>query len=139
MTEKLYHGSCHCGAVRFGARIDLDNGTYRCNCSHCAKARSWFTLVAPEKFTLIAGEDVQQEYSWVPPGREAANLHFRFCKICGVRTPGMGDHGPGGAPFCFIPIALLDDAEADVLAQSLHYLDGRNDRFDRPPADTRLL
>src|SRR5579864_4223532 len=107
MAEKTYCGSCHCGAVRFEAQIDLDGGTMRCNCSHCAKVRSWYTLIAPEKLTPLAGEDAQQEYTWVPPGRRAANLHFRFCKTCGVRTPGFGDHGPGGGPFWFIPVALL--------------------------------
>jgi hypothetical protein len=139
MAEKAYSGSCHCGAVRFTARIDLDAGTTRCNCSYCAKVRSWFTLIAPEKLTLVAGEYAQQEYTWVPPGRPAANLHFRFCKTCGVRTPGFGEHGPGGGPFCFIPIALLDDADADALAGGLHYIDGKHDRYDRQPADMRLM
>ena len=78
MSLKTYAGSCHCGAVRFEAEIDLSEATSRCNCSICAKARAWFVLVRPDRFRQIAGADAQTEYQWVPAGRPGANLHYRF-------------------------------------------------------------
>ncbi len=140
MSVKTYAGSCHCGAVRFEADVDLAEGTYRCNCSICTKARAWFTLVPVDRFRLLAGAGAQSEYRWAPPGH-TPNLHYRFCTTCGIRTPGYGEHpGASGAPFYFVPIAALDDVDPDELAAApLRFVDGRHDRRDRSPADTRLL
>ncbi|MDB5518426.1 MAG: glutathione-dependent formaldehyde-activating [Tardiphaga sp.] len=139
MALKTYSGSCHCGAVRFEADIDLSQGTNRCNCSICAKARSWFALVSPDRFRQIRGAEAQAEYQWTPAGQPGSHLHYRFCKTCGVRTAGRGEHGPGGSPFYFIAVAVLDDANADELAESIRYVDGRHNRFDRAPDDIRLM
>jgi hypothetical protein len=139
MPLKTYRGSCHCGTVRFEADIDLSKGTHRCNCSICAKGRSWFVLVSPDRFRQLSSAGAETEYHWVPAGRPAPNLHFRFCKTCGVRTAGRGEHGPECGPFCFIAVASLDDADADELAASIRYLDGRNDRYHQPPDDIRLM
>ncbi len=141
MSLRTYRGSCHCGAVRFEADIDLAEGTLRCNCSHCWKARTWFTLVPVERFRLLSGADAEAEYRWARPGCARPNLHFRFCRTCGIRTPGYGEHGPAaGAPFYFVPIAALDDVDLDELAAApLRLVDGRHDRYDRPPAEALLM
>jgi hypothetical protein len=49
---KTYRGSCTCGAVAFEADLELANGTIRCNCSFCKKARLWF---APANGRYIQG------------------------------------------------------------------------------------
>jgi hypothetical protein len=108
--------------------------------SICTKARAWFTLVDVDRFRLLKGADAESEYRWAPPGRERSNLHYRFCRKCGIRTPGYGEHGPSGGPFYFVPIAALDDVDPDELAAApLRYINGRHDRYDRAPDDTRLM
>ena len=54
MSLKHVLGSCHCGAVRYEADVDLSKGTIRCNCSICTKARAWFTFAGGEQFHLLA-------------------------------------------------------------------------------------
>lgn len=139
MAIKTYTGSCHCGAVRFQADIDFIKGTTKCNCSICAKARSWFVLVPLDRARLLSGTEAQTEYQWVPPGHDRANLHYRFCKTCGIRTFGRGDDAQGNG-FYFVSVAALDGVDRDVLASAqTRYVDGRHDHYDRAPNDIRAL
>jgi hypothetical protein len=81
MTKKTYHGSCHCGTVAFEATIDFEKGTTRCNCSICTKARFWFAIVQADDFKIEKGEDQLSDYTWVPPGKSKANLHYRSVRL----------------------------------------------------------
>ena len=71
-------GSCHCGAVKFEARVDATAGT-ACNCSVCTKVGAIGTIVRPDAFTLLSGERNLSAYEW--GGRTAKRY---FCKTCGV-------------------------------------------------------
>ena len=140
MPLKTYTGSCHCGAVRFEAVIDFTRGATKCNCSICAKARSWFVIVPGDRARLISGADAQTEYQWVPPGHARANLHYRFCKTCGIRTLGHGDDDSTGKPFYFVNVAALDGVDPDVLAGApTRYVNGRLGQYDQAPRDIRAL
>jgi hypothetical protein len=66
-------------AIRFEADLDLDEGSNRCNCSYCAKARTWFAFAkGPQRFRLLDGAGVS-EYRWTPPGELEPHLTFTFC------------------------------------------------------------
>lgn len=139
MALKTYSGSCHCGAVRFEADIDISKGTIRCNCSICAKTRAWFAFVTADRVRMTNGAEALADYQWTPPGKPHPHLHYRFCRTCGVRAFAQGDNPALGGAFYAVAVATLEDANPDELAASIKSVDGRNDHYDQRPKDTRLM
>jgi hypothetical protein len=129
--KKTHKGSCHCGAVRFEADIDLAAGTVKCNCSICKKGRNWLAAVGPGDFRLLAGESELSEYQF---GRKA--IRHRFCRNCGLRP---FSH-KSDKSFYAVNLACLDDADpAELIAAPLAFVDGLHDDFKNPPKETRHL
>jgi hypothetical protein len=133
--KRTYHGSCHCGRVRFEADIDLAAGSGRCNCSYCTKKRNWGVIIKPADFRLLAGKDDLADYRF-----GSGQNHHRFCKTCGIATFGDGDIKEIGGAYVSINLACLDDVSPEELAEvPVRYMDGRNDNWWAPPKVTSYL
>jgi hypothetical protein len=131
--KRTYKGSCHCGAVRFEAEIDLTKPTYRCNCSICSRNRFWPAIVKPQQFRLLAGEADLTKYLF----NTKRNEHY-FCRHCGVRCFGIGN-APSPERVYGVNLGCLEGVTPQELAATpIVYVDGRNDRHS-PPEITSYL
>lgn len=71
-------GGCHCGRVRFRARVDLDLLS-QCNCSICTKKGILHLPVPVEDFELLKGKDALTVYTF-----ETGVAQHTFCTHCGM-------------------------------------------------------
>ncbi len=95
-----YHGSCHCGAIRFEIETIIDRVT-ECNCSICRKKGILHHRVPPDKFRLLSDDTQLGTYQF---GTRIAKHHF--CKICGIHTFTR----PRAAPEIYtVNVRTLDD------------------------------
>jgi|GEM_PF-51248 len=133
---RLYFGTCHCKSVQFEVSADISAGTTKCNCSLCSKLRAWSIQVTPDSFRLLAGAPVLRDYR----GRNTVTHHF-FCDRCGVHpfarndTPNLKEQ-----VYYNINIACLEEVDVDELVEApIDYQDGKRDRWQEPPQQTRHL
>jgi hypothetical protein len=132
--KQTYFGGCHCGAVRFEADIDLSQGTVKCNCSICRKARAWLAAISADNFRLLSGADALSEYQF-----GAQRIRHPFCKHCGIKSFGRLTM-PDGQQMVAVLVSCLENvADADLAAVPVVYVNGRDDDFQSPPAETRFL
>ncbi|MDP5277394.1 GFA family protein [Sphingomonas sp. DG1-23] len=133
--QKTYHGSCHCGAIRFEADIDLTAETGKCNCSICTKRRNWGALLKPEAFRLLSGAEMLNDYSF-----GTGQGSHRFCRTCGCAPFSQGDVPEIGGAFVSVQLGALDDAtDEELAAVPVKYSDGRNNAWWNAPAVTSYL
>jgi hypothetical protein len=128
MTAATRHGSCHCGAVRFAAAIDLAAGTIKCNCTLCTKQRNWAAIAPRAAFCLLEGDAALSEYRC----NTRTEQHL-FCATCGVRPFAFGT-SPRWGDYVAVSVHCLDDTTPEELAAApVTYLDGRNDDWAAVP------
>jgi hypothetical protein len=142
MTIKTYHGSCHCGTVRFTADIDLAEGIRKCNCTFCVKAKFWKAFCYGDRFVITHGADNLGDYRSAKSDWPEGAIHHYFCKTCGVRgfAKGYLEIPPFNGWFHAVNVNCLDDVTADeIIAAPVIFEDGINDNQMQPPAETRHL
>ncbi|HTL46949.1 MAG TPA: GFA family protein [Verrucomicrobiae bacterium] len=123
MAMKTYHGSCACGKVRYEAAFDLSEGTFKCNCSICTKARLWGKSVKTDSFKLLSGKEDLSVWG--------DNILHHFCRHCGIKVFGKPK---AGGDMMVVMLGTLDDLDPkEWAAAPVRYFDGRNDNFKTEP------
>lgn len=75
---QTYHGSCHCGRVKFELQSQIDH-LFECNCSIChQRGALWHGAPGPA-MRILAGEEELSLYQF---GTNTAK-HY-FCRHCGI-------------------------------------------------------
>lgn len=139
--RKTFHGSCHCGAVRFEADVDLAEGIRMCNCSFCWKLGYRKALVPFSALRIVGGESAMREYKPEPSHWPPGNVNHYYCPTCAAHPFSRGYlEKEMGGNFWAVNVACLDDAsESELAAAPVVYEDGKRDRQDRAPEITSYL
>lgn len=138
--KKTYHGSCHCGTVRFEADVDLDEGIRKCNCSFCWKLGYRKSFAAYEALRVVGGGGGMREYLPVPSHWPPGDINHYFCPSCGAHPFSRGYLDFMGGNFWAVNVACLDDVtEEELAAAPIIYEDGKRDRQTEAPAITSYL
>jgi hypothetical protein len=109
-------GGCHCGRVRFRAKVDLVLLS-QCNCTVCTKKGILHLPVAPENFELLRGKNSLTTYTF---GTGVAQ-HI-FCSHCGMHAFYVPRSQPDRIT---VNARCLDDIDGSGL-KSTRFFDGRH-------------
>ena len=133
--KKTYHGSCHCGQVRFEVDLDLSAGTHKCNCSICRKHRLWQAMAAPGDIRFAQGKDSLREYRF----GSRLGVHLS-CPTCGTHVLGRFEGELPDGKTMGVRLHSLDDlSPQELLAAPVTIHDGIHNAYDREPAEVRHL
>lgn len=114
---KDYHGSCHCGRVKFAVNTTIDK-VIACNCSVCTKKGVLHHRVAAEQFSLLEGEEFLSVYRF-----NTNTAHHFFCRVCGIHP----FSNPRIDPDMYsINVRCLDDFDMETESYEMVNFDGRN-------------
>lgn len=110
-----YHGSCHCGAVRFEVEAPEYIEASECNCSICAKSGYLHLIVPRSKFKLVSGAEHITTYTF-----NTGVAKHTFCKTCGIKPFYIPRSNPDGYS---VNVRCLDPQPAQL---TITPFDGRN-------------
>ena len=117
MNKTTYHGSCHCGKVKYKATMNLSTVT-QCNCSICTKKGSLHHRISPDNFELLSGKEDLALYQF--DSKEAKHL---FCKQCGIHSFSHPRFDPS---MISINLRTLDDYDIQTNKLEVRDFDGQN-------------
>ncbi|WP_149195131.1 GFA family protein [Luteimonas suaedae] len=139
--RRTYYGSCHCGAVRFEADIDFDEGIRKCNCSFCWKTGYRKALIPFDALRIVQGEQSLHDYRPEPSAWPPGDVDHYCCPTCCTHPFSRGYlEKEMGGEFWAVNVACLDDVDEETLAAApTIYEDGKRDRQDRAPDITGYL
>jgi hypothetical protein len=80
-AETWRAGGCHCGAVRFEAKLPRTVTAQTCNCSVCAKTGFVHVIVPESRFRLLQGGEHLTTYTF-----NTGVARHLFCETCGVKS-----------------------------------------------------
>lgn len=109
------HGQCHCGSVRFEARLaDGLRNAIRCTCSLCRMRGAVMVFAGLDGFRIVSGEEALVSYRF-----NTGTARHYFCGRCGIYTHHQRRFDPrqyainaacleGISPFDFEEVAVVD-------------------------------
>jgi len=115
--QTTYHGSCHCGAVRYEARSEPITQAISCNCSMCGRKGTLLAFIPADDFTLTSGEDALTDYQF-----NKHVIHHLFCRTCGV-TSFMRGAKADGTPVVALNVRCIDEVDPDAI--TINRVDGK--------------
>ena len=104
--KKTYHGSCHCGAIRFEADMNLDHVRV-CDCSICRRRGALNHRIEETDFRLLTPLDAMTLYQF-----HTRTAKDYFCPTCGI----LPFRRPRTAPHLWtINVRCLDGVDLDAI------------------------
>jgi len=115
--------NCHCGGVEIKVNIpDQFEKIMRCNCSLCKKRGTIMTIIKPDDFKIVKGENLLKLYQF----HTKTAKHY-FCSNCGIYT----HHNPRINPKMYgINVACLEGIKPFEL-KDISVNDGENHPLDQ--------
>jgi len=105
----IYHGGCHCGAVRFDVEAPAHLDVSECNCSICRKTGFLHLIVPLSKFRLLSGKDSITTYTF-----NTGVAKHTFCSVCGIKPFYTPRSNPDGID---INVRCFDETPAMTVTQ----------------------
>jgi hypothetical protein len=116
MSDEWKSGGCHCGTVRWQARLADEIVAEACNCSICSMTGFVHIIVPRARFRLLTGEEGLAEYRF----NTGVARHF-FCRVCGVKSYYVPRSNPDGYSLNFNCMAAGQFRSVEIRP-----FDGRN-------------